>query len=110
MAELRVGRGPNGEALVGEQDLGITAVERQLLDAGFRVATAGVPNLVGALQWLRPVDFRRPKALGLLVHLGLDAGAALLGRHLNDAGQPVLVLRIDAVRQERLWFLHMAIR
>ena len=79
-----VRRRPDRQALVGEQDLGVAAVERQVGDAVLGRAARLVAQLLVALERLDPVQLGLAEALGLLVLLAVALE--------HDAGQAVVVL------------------
>ena len=130
VAEVGIGRGPDAQAFVREQDLGVAAVQRQVSQPGLGAAPGLVAQLLVAFEGLRPVELGRSEPLGLLEELLLGRAIALTlsalalalavvalgalamnvhGLGDGDGRQPVVVRRVDAVIQKRVRLLHMTV-
>ena len=91
LGEDRVGRGPHGEALVGEDHLGVDAVARVIAQPVPRIGAGQLAQPVLALH----VVHAQPVRAMPLGHAPLDA--VRVGGH---ARQAVAVLRVDALGPE----------
>jgi hypothetical protein len=100
LAELRIRRGPHGEALVREQHFAIDAVGGEVLQAFFRCLSGLIAQPVFALE--RDVaDADRPEPFGLLEFLAFRIDA--------DSRQTVMQVFWHPLHPEVVRLLHVAV-